>query len=51
MDNDREELLEALRSYYGTAALNGFPNAAEYLFDLDAMDEDELRELAEELGL
>ena len=51
MNNDREELLEELRSYYGTAALNGFPAAAQDLFDLDSLDEDELRELAEELGL
>lgn len=51
MDNEREELLEILRSYYGTAALNGFPAAASDLFDLDSLDEDELRELAQELGL
>lgn len=51
MDNEREELLESLRSYYGTAALIGFPAAAQDLYDLDSMDEDELRQLAEELGL
>ena len=48
---DREELLEELRSYYGTAALNGFPVALQDLYDLDSTDEDELRQLAEELGL
>ena len=51
MDEDREELLESLRSYYGTAALNGFPAAVQDLYDLDSMDEEELRQLAEELGL
>ena len=51
MDEDREELLESLRTYYGTAALNGFPAAASDLFDLDSMSEEELRELAQELGL
>ena len=49
--DDREELLEELRTYYGTAALNGFPAAVQELFDLDSLDEEELRELAEELGL
>ena len=51
MDEDREKLLESLRSYYGTAALNGFPAAVQDLYDLDSMDEEELRQLAEELGL
>ena len=51
MDKDREELLEELRSYYGTAALNGFDMAAMDLYALDDMDDEELEELAEELGL
>ena len=51
MEKDREELLEELRSYYGTAALNGFEMTAMDLYALDAMDDEELEELAEELGL
>ena len=51
LDKDREELLEELRSYYGTAALNGFEMAAMDLYALDDMDDEELEELAEELGL
>ena len=51
LDKDREELLEELRSYYSTAALNGFDMAAMDLYALDDMDDEELEELAEELGL
>ena len=51
MDRDREELLEELRTYYGTAAVNGFEMAAMDLYALDSMDDEELEELTEELGL
>ena len=51
MDPDREEVLEKLKSYYGTAAVNGFPEALPELYDLDSLDDEQLQELAEGLGL
>lgn len=51
LDRDREELLEELRTYYGTAAVNGFDMAEMDLYALDSMNDEELEELAEELGL
>ncbi len=51
MDPDREELLEKLGSYYGTAAVNGFPEALPELYDLDFLDEEPLKELVKEAGL
>ena len=50
-DKDTEELREKLTDYYGTAMMNGFPMAMADLNGLDRMDEREIRELAEELGL
>ncbi|MBP1554925.1 MAG: hypothetical protein J6U30_02485 [Oscillospiraceae bacterium] len=50
-DKDTEELREKLTDYYGTAMMNGFPMAMADLKGLDSMDEEEIRELAEELGL
>ena len=51
MEPDREEVLEKLKSYYGTAAVNGFSAALPELYELDSLDEDELKELAEGLGI
>ena len=48
---DTDELREKLTDYYGTAMMNGFPAAMADLNGLDSMDDDEIRELAEELGL
>lgn len=50
-DIDTEELREKLTDYYGTAMVNGFPMAMADLNGLDRMDDEEIRELAEELGL
>ena len=50
-DIDMEELREKLTDYYGTAMVNGFPMAMADLNGLDRMDDEEIRELAEELGL
>lgn len=50
-DKDTEELREKLTDYYGTAMMNGFPMAMADLNGLDRMDDREIRELAEELGL
>jgi hypothetical protein len=50
-DIDTDELREKLTDYYGTAMMNGFPAAMADLNGLDSMDDDEIRELAEELGL
>ena len=49
--NDTEETRDAQRDYYGTAAVSGFPVAASQLIEVDDMDDDEVRELAEEIGL
>ena len=50
-DIDTEELREKLTDYYGTAMVNGFPMAMADLNGLGSMDDEEIRELAEELGL
>ena len=50
-DKDTEELREKLTDYYGTAMMNGFPMAMADLNGLDSMDDEEIRELAEELGI
>ena len=50
-ERDPEDIREELRDYYGTAAVSGFPMAAAQLFDVDGVDNEELREKAEELGL
>ena len=50
-DKETEELREKLTDYYGTAMMNGFPIAMADLNGLDTMDEEEIRELAEELGI
>ena len=46
-----EEIKEELEDYYGTAMTNGFPMAVMNLNELEDMDEEELRKLAEELDL
>ncbi len=48
---DIDEIKEELTDYYGTAMVSGFPMAMANLNELENMDEDELRELAEKLGL
>ena len=48
---DTEEIRDELRVYYGTAAVSGFPMAAAQLYEVDDLDDGEVRELAEELGL
>ena len=52
-ENQREilEICEALENYYGTAMVSGFPMAVFDLGRLDRMSEEELRKLAEELGV
>ena len=50
-EKDTEDIRDELRDYYGTAAVSGFPMAAVQLFEVEDMDEDELRERAEELGI
>ena len=50
-DIDTEELRDKLTDYYGTAMMNGFPMAMADLNGLDRMDDEEIRELAEELGI
>ena len=50
-ERDTEDIREELRDYYGTAAASGFPMASVQLFEVDEMDEDELRERVEELGI
>ena len=50
-DIDTDELREKLTDYYGTAMMNGFPAAMADLNGLDRMDDEEIRELAEELGI
>lgn len=48
---DIEEIKSELEDYYGTAMTNGFPMAVMDLGSLGGMDEDELKELAEEIGI
>lgn len=48
---DIDEIKEALTNYCGTAMVSGFPMAIANLNELEHMDEEELRELAEKLGL
>ena len=50
-DKVTEELREKLTDYFGTAMVNGFPMAMADLNRLDSMDDGEIRELAEELGI
>ena len=50
-DIDTQELRDKLNDYYGTAMMNGFPMAMAALSGLDSMDDGEIRELAEELGV
>lgn len=49
--NDTDEIRDELRDYYGTAVVSGFPAAAALLFEVEDLDDEEVRELAEELGL
>ncbi len=51
LEKDIEEIRSELMDYYGTAMVNGFPMAVVDLDEIERMDEDELREMAEELGL
>lgn len=49
--NDTDEIRDELRDYYGTAAVSGFQAAAAQLFEVEDLDDEEVKELAEELGL
>lgn len=42
---------EKLKDYYGTAAVSGFPMAVIELNEIDDLDEEELEELADQLGI
>ena len=46
-----EQLKDKLKDYYGTAAVNGFPMAVIELNEIDDLDEEELEELADQLGI
>ncbi|MBE6125638.1 MAG: hypothetical protein E7186_04845 [Erysipelotrichaceae bacterium] len=46
-----EQLKDRLKDYYGTAAVNGFPMAVIELNEIDDLDEEELEELADQLGI
>lgn len=46
-----DELKEKLKDYYGTAAVSGFPMAVIELNEIDDLDEEELEELADQLGI
>lgn len=46
-----DELKEKLKDYYGTAAVNGFPMAVIQLNEIDDLDEEELEELVDQLGI
>lgn len=48
---DIDRLREYLRDYCGTAAYGGFPAALLDLADIDALNDRELCEKAEELGV
>lgn len=48
---DIEEIIAELEDYFGTAMMNGFPAAVIDLENLKNLGEDELKELAEKLGL
>ncbi len=47
----QEQLKDRLKDYYGTAAVNGFPMAVIELNEIDDLDEEELEELADQLGI
>ncbi len=51
LEKDIEEIRSELMDYYGTAMVNGFPMAVVDLSKIESMNENELCELAEELGL
>ena len=48
---DIQAIREELESYFGTAACSGFDMAACDLHVLEEMNEEELRQLHEQLGL
>lgn len=48
---DVDKLREYLKDYYGTAMFNGFPAALLDLSDIDSMDDYELCEQAEKMGI
>lgn len=48
---DIKKLRNAIRDYYGTAAVSGFPAAYGYLAEVDAMSDEEIVELAKELKI
>ncbi len=48
---DPEEIRDDLETYFGTAMCSGFPMAVFDLNELENMNEEELRELHESLGL
>ena len=46
-----EEIRNELADYYGTAMMNGFPMAVMELSDIENLSDDEIFELAEEIGI
>ena len=50
-ERELEYLREELTDYYGTAMMNGFPQAMATLGQLEDMSEEELKELAESNGM
>ena len=51
LDEEADSAREALRDYYGTAMVNGFPMAVIDLADVDSMSDEEAIEEAIENGL
>ena len=51
MEYDVEQLRNLLKDYYGTAMFNGFPMALIDLSKVDRMSDEEVIELAYEVGI
>ena len=51
MEYDVEQLRNRLKDYYGTAMFNGFPMAVIDLGKVDRMSDEEVIELAYEVGI
>ena len=49
--DQEDQLKDRLKDYYGTAAVNGFPMAVIQLSEIDDLDEEQLEELADQLGI
>ena len=50
-DEEIEQVRDALRDYYGTAAFSGFPMAIMDVIDTDEMDDEEVIETARRAGI